>query len=118
MKGQAFIDRFRVALSGIRAAFASERSFRTQLLGAAVALAALAWLRPPLVWIALVVVMIALVLAAELINTALEHLLDGLHPGEAEFARVAKDCAAAAVLVLSFAAVAVFVLMLAAVMTR
>jgi diacylglycerol kinase len=118
MKGQAFADRFRVALAGMRAAFATERSFRTQLLGAAFAVAALAWLRPPLVWVALVVVMIGLVLAAELINTALEHLLDGLHPEQAEFARIAKDCAAAAVLVLSFAAVAVFALMLMAVITR
>ena len=115
MKGQPFSYRLRVAVSGLREAFATERSFRTQLVAAGLAGTALAWLQPPLVWVALVVVMIGLVLAAELINTALEHLLDGLHPGQAEFARIAKDCAAAAVLVLSFAAVAVFALMLAAV---
>ena len=60
--------------------------------------------------------MVALVLAAELFNTALEHLVDGLHPEEAGFVRVAKDCAAAAVLVLSVAAVVVFLMMLWAVL--
>ena len=57
--------------------------------------------------------MIALVLAAELINTALEAALDGLHPEHARFVQVAKDCAAAAVLVLSGASVVVFACMLA-----
>jgi diacylglycerol kinase (ATP) len=56
--------------------------------------------------------MVTLVLAAELFNTALEHALDGLHPQQAEFVRLAKDCAAAAVLVLSLGAVVVFGLML------
>ena len=53
-------------------------------------------------------------LAAELVNTALEHTLDGLHAEHAEFVRIAKDCAAAAVLVLSATAAIVFVLMLVA----
>ncbi len=57
--------------------------------------------------------MICMVLAAELFNTALEHALDGLHPEQAPFVRVAKDCAAGAVLVLSACAALVFVLMLA-----
>ncbi len=63
-------------------------------------------------WLALVIIMIALVLAAELFNTALEHVLDELHPETAEFVRIAKDCSAAAVLVFSFTSVVVFVLML------
>jgi diacylglycerol kinase (ATP) len=42
----------------------------------------------------------------------LEHALDGLHPQQAPFVRIAKDCAAAAVLVLSAASVVVFALML------
>ena len=70
------------------------------------------WLHPPLLWSALLVLMVALILAIELVNTALEELLDGLHPARAEFVQRAKDCAAAAVLVLSAASVIVFVLML------
>jgi len=61
---------------------------------------------------ALVIVMIALVLAAELFNTALEHALDGLHPEQSPFVRLAKDCAAASVMVLGACSVIVFLLML------
>ena len=115
MKGRGFGHRLRFALAGLREAFAGERSFRVQLLAALFAVGVLLWLRPPLLWAALVVTMIGLVLAAELVNTALEHTLDRLHAEHAEFVRIAKDCAAAAVLVLSATAAIVFVLMLVAV---
>ena len=85
MKGRGFGYRLRFALAGLREAFAGERSFRVQLLAAACALGAILWLRPPLFWAALIVTMIGLVLAAELVNTALEHTLDGLHAEHAEF---------------------------------
>lgn len=106
------MSRLGFALSGLRAAFCSEPSFRFQALAAGVAVLTTLWLRPPPIWLALVIVMSMLVLAAELVNTALEHALDGLHPEQADFVRIAKDCAAASVLVLSLAAVAVYLLML------
>ncbi len=115
MKNHSFAKRCRYACQGLASAFRHEASFRTQVVLGAGALLFTLWLHPPLFWLALVVVMIALVLAAELFNTALEHLVDGLHPEEAVFVRIAKDCAASAVLVLSLAAVAVFLLMLWAV---
>jgi diacylglycerol kinase (ATP) len=104
--------RFGFALAGLREAFARELTFRIQLVAAAGAIAATLALAAPLLWLALIVTMIGLVLAAELINTALEQTLDGLHPRQSEFVRIAKDCAAAAVLVLSAASVVVFALML------
>lgn len=62
---------------------------------------------------ALVVLCVALVIAAEAGNTALEALVD-LHGGPpSEPARLAKDAAAGAVLVLAGASVAVFVLVAA-----
>jgi diacylglycerol kinase (ATP) len=112
MKGKSFSNRARFAINGLRVAFKNEVSFRTEVLAAVVAIAITAGLNPPLLWLALVIVMVALVLTAELFNTALEQLLDGLHPQQAEFVRIAKDCAAAAVLVLSVASLAVFVLLL------
>ena len=115
MKNHSFDKRCRYACQGLASAFTHEVSFRTQLVFGLGVLLFMFWMQPPLVWGALVVVMIALVLAAELFNTALEHLVDGLHPEEAGFVRVAKDCAAAAVLVLSIAATVVFLLMLWAV---
>lgn len=109
------MERVGFSLAGIRYAFRHERSFRTHLLAVAFVGGAILLLRPPLIWQALLWAMVALVLAAELFNSALEAALDALHPDEAEFVRNAKDCAAAAVLILSLAAVAVFALMLVSV---
>jgi diacylglycerol kinase (ATP) len=64
-------------------------------------------LRPAPLWWAIVALTVALVLAAELINTAIECLADHLHPDEHPRIKVVKDCAAAAVLVVSVGAVAV-----------
>jgi len=111
MKGRSFFSRLGFAQNGLLAAFRSEPSFRFQTLAACVAVLTTLWLHPPLVWLALITVMSALVLAAELVNTALEHALDGLHPEQAIFVKIAKDCAAASVLVLSIAAVATYLLM-------
>jgi len=113
MKNQSFAQRFGYAATGIRTAFRTEASFRTQLLMAVVAAAMLAWVRPPLVWVALCIISGAAVLAAELVNTALEHLADRLHPEQHPTIRAAKDCAAAAVLAASIAAVLIGVLTLA-----
>ena len=112
MKGKSFFHRLRFASAGLRVAFQNEASFRAQVFAAFGAIAVTAWLNPPALWLALVIVMVVLVLAAELFNTALEHLIDGLHPEQAEFVRIAKDCSAAAVLLFSITSVVVFALML------
>ena len=77
----------------------SEASLRLQALAGAAALAVLLALRPPAVWWALVVLASAAVVAAELFNTAIEHLADVLHPQQSPGVRVVKDCAAAGVLI-------------------
>lgn len=112
MKGKLFCCRLKFAWNGLRAAFRNEASFRTEVFAATAAIVFTTWLNPPLLWFALVIVMIALILASELFNTALEHTLDKLHPEQAPFVRLAKDCAAAAVMVLSVCSVIVFLLML------
>lgn len=83
------------------AAWHQETSFRTQTRIGVVTCLALALLRPGWLWAALILVLIGMVLMAELINTALEALLDGLHPDQAPFVKLAKDCAAGAALVAS-----------------
>lgn len=55
---------------------------------------------------ALLILTVALVLCAELFNTALEQALNRLHPEQHAQIGLAKDLAAAAVLVLSFGAAA------------
>ncbi len=114
MKGLGPGARLRFALRGLADAWRGEGTFRIQVAAAIAAALVTTLLRPPLIWAALVAVMIGLVLAAELFNTALERALDGLHPDWSDFVRIAKDCAAGAVLVLSAAAVVVFLLMLLA----
>lgn len=112
MKNQDFLKRLGFALAGISVAVRSERSVQAQVFFAFAATGLVLVLRPALIWWALVGVMIAIVLAAELINTALENLADHLHPSIHPKIKIAKDCAAGAVLLLSGAAVWVAVLML------
>lgn len=107
MKNQRFSRRLRFALSGLVSAFASERSLRIQAAAGVGVLVLLLWLRPTPVWWALVVLTIGGVIAAELVNTAVEHLADHLHPELHPRIRTVKDCVAAAVLVMSLAALGV-----------
>ena len=106
-KGRNHYQRLMFALAGVRHALRTERSLRLQLLALAGVVAVLAWLRPPAIWWALAALACALVLAAELANTAIEALVDHLHPDVHPAIRVVKDCAAAAVLAAALGALAV-----------
>ena len=107
MKNRAFRHRLGFAVAGIVAGWHRERSFRTHGLFAALAVAALLVLRPAPVWWALVLLVVALVMALELINAALEAVIDLLHPAIHAEIRDAKDMAAGAVLLMSIAALVV-----------
>lgn len=69
------------------------------VLGVVLAIDALSW--------AAIAICIAIVLAAECLNTALESVVDLVSPGYAELAKHAKDCAAGAVLVCALCAAVV-----------
>ena len=75
----------------------TERSVRLEVIVLLLVLAALAVLRPGPLWWAAVALASAAVLAAELLNTAIEALADHLSPEFHPRIRVVKDCAAAAV---------------------
>lgn len=107
MKNQPFHRRLSFALTGLGIAFRSESSIRLQALAALAATVVLVIARPAPVWWAVFGLTIAVVLAAELFNTAIEHLVDHLHPELHPRIRDVKDCAAAAVLVTSIGALAV-----------
>ena len=98
-KNQHFHVRLMFALRGIAQALRSEASLRLQALAGAAAFLVLLVLRPPAVWWALVSLASAAVMAAELFNTAIEHLADLLHPQQSPAVRLVKDCAAAGVLI-------------------
>lgn len=107
MKGRPLRERLGFAGAGLRAAVRREASFRTHLGFAGAALVALVLLHPAPIWWALVVVMIAIVLALELFNAALEGVIDLLHPGHHPEVGVVKDMLAGAVLVAAIAALVV-----------
>ena len=114
LKNRGFATRLRFAASGLRLVFRREKSFRSQCACALAAAAAVALLRPGLLWGALIVLSAALVLALELVNSALEYLLDHIHPRFAREIAVAKDAAAAAVFLAALASLLVAALMLIA----
>ncbi|MBX3565181.1 MAG: diacylglycerol kinase [Sphingomonas sp.] len=107
MKNRPFRERLGFALAGIRTGWQRESSFRTQAGLTVAAALALIVLRPALVWWALVAVTCALVLALELLNSAMESVIDRLHPEIHPAIKLAKDMLAGAVLVISFAALVV-----------
>lgn len=107
MKNRSFVERFRFALSGIWEGWRRERSFRTQVGCALLALLALVVLRPGLQWWAIVLLAAAAVLSLELVNSALEALIDHLHPDIHPEIRIVKDMVAGAVLLMSIAALLV-----------
>ena len=107
MKNQPFLSRLGFALGGIASTLRSERSFRIHVAAVVAVAVVLLWQQPAPFWWAAVALACALVLAAELVNTAIEHLADHLHPEKHPGIRRVKDCAAAAVLVASFGALAV-----------
>jgi undecaprenol kinase len=106
-KNQPFVRRFRFALYGLTAAWRTERNFRIQIGALLAVIVVLLLVRVEPLWWALVSMASGGVLAAELFNTALEHLADHLHPDTHAQIQIVKDCAAAAVLVSAGAATAV-----------
>lgn len=108
-KNQSLLRRFGFALAGLRHGVRTENSLRLQVIVFVVVLIVLAVLRPGAIWWAAVMLASAGVLAAELLNTAIETLADHLCPEIHPRIRVVKDCAAAAVFVTVLGAVAVAV---------
>ena len=101
---------FGYAFTGLGTAWRTQPNVRIHsFLALAVLIAGLLLHLPPFAW-ALVILAIALVLVAELSNTAVEALVDLASPEEHPLAKQAKDVAASAVLVASVAAATVGVL--------
>lgn len=102
------LESFYHAFHGMFVALKEQRNLRIHLGIAAVVVAAGIYLRVDLYcWFALAFA-IGMVLTAELVNTSIEHAVDLSAEGEFHpAARLAKDTAAAAVLIASLTAVAI-----------
>ncbi|WP_276355981.1 diacylglycerol kinase family protein [Cohnella caldifontis] len=100
------------ALRGIREAVRSERNMRFHLTAAAAAAVLGIWQRVgPADWLWLGAAA-AIVLTAEMINTAVERVVDLASPQDHPLAKAAKDAAAGAVLIAAVFAAAVGLIVL------
>jgi diacylglycerol kinase (ATP) len=99
---------FQYAWQGVVYAFRTQRNFRIHaVVGSGVVCLAIA-LNLPLVELAVIILTSGVVLTLELINTALESVVDlTVQQTYHELAKIAKDCAAGAVMISALIAVAV-----------
>ncbi len=111
MKNGSLPARLGHAWTGIRLVWRREKTFRTHGLFALAALTVAAVLRVGPIWWAIIILCIALVVAAEAMNSALEYVIDRLHPEIHDEIRCAKDAAAGAVLLASLGTAVVGALM-------
>ena len=112
MKSPSVLRSFGHAFRGLATAYRTERSFRYQLI-AAVVLGALLCVLPLEAWErAILVLVAALVLVLELLNSSLERLTDLAKPRLHAYAGEIKDLMASSVLVASIAAVALGLIVL------
>lgn len=105
MKPTRFIDSVNCAIEGIIHAVRTQKHMRRHFLAALLVLLAVLFLRISPLEFALLTVSICFVLFAELMNTALEAVVDLVSPEFHPLAKIAKDVAAGGVLVAAFGAV-------------
>lgn len=99
---------FRYAWAGVRYAFQTQRNFRIHTSLGSLAIGLGIFLHSTAVEMSVIGLTIGAVLAMELLNTAIESVVDlTVKQTYHELAKIAKDCSAAAVLVSALAAVGV-----------
>lgn len=107
MTPQRLANSFRYAVKGLKHVFASELSFRLQVL-AAVVVIVLMLVFPLALWQRIILLLlIASVLVLEVINTVFERLVDTFKPRVHPVVGEIKDMMAAAVLIASIASAVV-----------
>jgi diacylglycerol kinase len=112
MRARSLCQSFRFALDGLGYVLRTQRNARVHAAAAVAAAGLAAWLGITRGEWALIAVSIGLVLAAEIVNTLVESLADLVSPEWTPQARIAKDTAAAAVLVAATGALVVGLLIL------
>ena len=106
-KTKKLINSFKYAFTGMATSFKTEQNMKIHILVMILVIIAGIVLKiSSLDWIILVI-MFGLVISAELFNTAIETVVDMITKEKNEKAKIAKDVAAGAVLVLAIASVIV-----------
>lgn len=99
------VKSFKFAADGIKEAFQSEKNMKVHFLLMILVIILGLVLKLSLVEWAILIITIGLVLISEFINTSLEQIVDIVSPEKQEKAKIAKDVAAAGVLVSAIVAV-------------
>jgi diacylglycerol kinase len=102
------LERVADSLRGLEAGWRRERSVRAHVLLSAVGVGVLAFCQPGAVWFLAFATLLVVGLAVELMNAAIEALLDRLHPDLHPAIGAAKDMSSAAGFVIDIAATATF----------
>ena len=107
MKNKSLINSFKYACMGIKSAIKSERNMKIHVL-ATLIVTALGFILglDPLEWVACIF-SIVIVISSEMLNTAIETIVDLVSPNINPLAKKTKDIAAGAVLVLAIGALVV-----------
>jgi diacylglycerol kinase len=98
--------------SGIYFCLRTQRNMRIHVVAGFAAMGLAAWLRVPLFHLAILSVVASLVVTMEMLNTAIENAVDLYTHRRHPLAKIAKDVAAAAVLVSAINAVLVGLILL------
>ncbi|MBI2442458.1 MAG: diacylglycerol kinase family protein [Candidatus Levybacteria bacterium] len=101
---------FSYASQGWRFAFNNDQNLRIHIVIALVVLLAAFFLKLSLIELSIIIAMITLVFAAELMNTAIERVVDLITKERREDAKFAKDVSSAMVLTVAIASVVVGVI--------
>lgn len=101
------LNSFKYAIEGFISSFKTERNMKIHILAMILVILLGAYLKLTLIEWCIVVLAIALVIGAELFNTAIETIVDMVSPEKNPKAKLAKDISAAAVLALAIGAVIV-----------
>lgn len=111
-KAHSLFASFRYAAAGIYFCLRTQRNMRIHVVAGFTAMGLGVWLAVPVFHLALVAVVASLVVVMEMMNTAIENAVDLYTHRRHPLAKIAKDVAAAAVLVSAINAVLVGLIVL------
>jgi undecaprenol kinase len=97
-----FLSSFIHAWRGVVHTFQQERNFQIKILAAIFVLLGVFYFNLSPIEVVVLLIFVGLVLTLELVNTAVEHLVDLIEPKFHEQAKIVKDAMAGAVLMISF----------------
>lgn len=107
---QRLIDATGYSIQGLKAAWRNEAAFRQECVAVLIFLPVAFWLGTTLTQKAILVFSLLMILVVELLNSAIETVVDRIGPEHHEFSGRAKDLGSASVMLVLVAAALVWVL--------